>query len=300
MDPKTLYDLDEFGFEILETYKKKDYGPIDHIDKSILKYFVKSSYATVQPKCDKLIKLYKIQNLDKKYSNSFWTTQEILSNFTYLNANNTINSLISLSSCSPIKNSIIIPECFRLMAGQFDITRLKNWTRFKKLIEFENENRDYLNDLILVFIPNEYIEYMIKFQNGRSLERLEHMKLGLIQQKIFFKSYVKHVNSLTQQYLEKHLTLKRAKKLAIDGNNLKDLPMGYRKALKALTNSSTLTIHEPLANKIFRLHTETVELPDGRTIELILTVTAIYEGYVKYNNKKNKIIHKYNLKFDWI
>jgi hypothetical protein len=299
MDPKIICDLDELGFEISQTYKSKDYGPINHINKSILKYFVKSAYATVQPKCDKLIRLYKIENLDKTYSNSFWTTQEILSNFTYLNEKNK-NSVITLGSSLPVNNSIIIPECFRLMIGQFDVTRLKNWTRFKKLIEFDNESSDYLNNLIVAFIPEEYIQYIIKFQNGRSLERLEHMKLGLIQQKIFFKSYVKHINSLTLQYLEKRLTLKRAKKLAIEGNNLKDLPIMYRKALKALTNSSTLTINEPLANKVFRLHTETVELPDGRTMELILTVTAIYEGYVKYNNKKNKIIHKYNLKFDWI
>ena len=299
MDPKIINDLDEFGFDVSQTFKSKDYGPINHIDKSILKYFVKSSYATVQPKCDKLIRLYKIENLDKTFTNCFWTTQEILSNFTYLNAKNK-NSVITVGSSLPINNSIIIPECFRIMAGQLDVTRLKNWTRFKKLIELDSENGDYLNSLIVTFIPNEYIEYIIKFQNGRPVERLEHMKLGLIQQKIFFSSYVKHVNILTQQQLEKRLTLKRAKKLAIEGNNLKDLPFSYRKALKALTNSSTLTINEPLANKVFRLHTETVELPDGRTMELVLTVTALYEGYVKYNNKKNKIIHKYNLKFDWI
>lgn len=299
MDPKIINDLDEFGFDVSQTFKSKDYGPINHIDKSILKYFVKSSYATVQPKCDKLIRLYKIENLDKTFTNCFWTTQEILSNFTYLNAKNK-NSVITVGSSLPINNSIIIPECFRFMAGQLDVTRLKNWTRFKKLIELDSENGDYLNSLIVTFIPNEYIEYIIKFQNGRPVERLEHMKLGLIQQKIFFSSYVKHVNILTQQQLEKRLTLKRAKKLAIEGNNLKDLPFSYRKALKALTNSSTLTINEPLANKVFRLHTETVELPDGRTMELVLTVTALYEGYVKYNNKKNKIIHKYNLKFDWI
>lgn len=275
-------DLERSGLRLINTHKPGDFGPISYINPNYLKKFKNFIYACVQPKESKLIKLYKLENFCKKCSNSFWTMDE--------NLCKTLNSINS--SENKEIDFMYIPECFRFFIGQVSLDKY-------------NINLDEFNHLFLVFIPEQYVNILIEAQTASQAEKLSLLENCLIVQKNFYDNFTNKLNEINEKYLEKYLSLDRAKKLAVKGNNVQNIPNSLRNVLKCISKDTlSIMINEKLPKETFELHHEVVHLPDGRDIDFVLKIHASYEGY--YVNKSKTILkettdvfHKYTIVFDW-
>lgn len=99
--------------------------------------------------------------------------------------------------------------------------------------------------------------------------------------------------------------MKRAIKLANNGNFNDNIPNILRNILIRLRKTNNLELNQSIPDSTYELHSVNLNLPDGRTMKFSLTCKANYNGFiVKKLKKKNKIIEekifKYSLIFNWI
>ena len=66
-----------------------------------------------------------------------------------------------------------------------------------------------------------------------------------------------------------------------NGNNIQNLPEEIKNCLKNLNFFKNSIDTLVLKDKIIKLHSEIVHLPDGRDMEFILTVNLIFTGLIK-------------------
>ena len=260
--------------KLVDCYKRGDYGPLDYIGTGHVDNFENSFYALVQP--IEQIKLFKLNSytcLGRNYfcllKSDVWRGEPSLA----------------------MDYSLILPSYFKFFIG------VLNNKKFRMIKAQTN--------LIVAFIPDEYLRLLIELQFDMSSPDL--IRSALSHQSKFFKTFINSANQINASFLEGHFTIERTLKYASKGSNLNKLPSVLRKALVALSKSKrSVKITEKLPEQIFLLHEKTLRLPDGRVMKFSLIFNAAYEGSQTFLSKKlfNKssldVLHKYNIIFNWI
>ena len=262
--------------KLVDCYKRGDYGPLDYIGLGHLHNFENSFYALVQP--IEQIKLFKLNSFNRTCLGR---------NYFCLLRSDMWRGEQSLA----MNYSLVLPSCFKFFIG---VLENKKFTMLKAQ-----------TNLIVAFIPDEYLRLLIELQ----FDMNSHDLIGsaLSHQTKFFQTFINSANQINATFLEGHFTIERTLKYASKGSNLNKLPTVLRKALVALSKSKrSVKISEKLPEQIFLLHEKTLRLPDGRVMKFSLIFNAAYEGSQTFLSKKlfNKssldVLHKYNIIFNWI
>lgn len=289
--------------KVLNEYTAADYGPLSfhQPEKNHASTFRNSSYVMVTPVTS--ITLYRLYD---GYSNGqCYSLSKKTENFA-------MKRDYSLKKRYIEDTQLVIPHGAIFFVGS---------------VALQVGTRQYLSGLYKAFVPNVTLQYFKEAQKAKDSNKMFLMK-AYSAQKYFLENYQNKVNQVTEEYLDKLLSVQHAHAFVYTGNlryyslflvpriymsplfffffknfSRHRVPVLFLQALES-ANNGLLRSQNELPTGTHNIHLEKLHLPNGQNVQLFLSATIKYDGATSRTHIRSKInvnekIHHYTIIYKW-